>query len=521
MLLQSTLFFASLSCGASFVPSPSTSTTTSSHRSHHAAAFEFRAVVASTTRSTTVSSMRMNNHEYSAEWIDLLSSNSYSYPATPSSQSASSTSSPIELPRKMYPPRSGGLSFTTPDNSKLFSFAGYAEEITPSTSAVDRFVVNDLWEFISYYQNENESSTSKQQWGWNKILQNEVKDFIPGPRLATALAVLPPSSSAAATDRTEDKTTTTTTKPTHAILLGGWDPQTPGTGGVILDDVSMLDMETLKWSSCITSGSEGSVATIPGGPTSRHVAVSLSIPSDNDVEGKSDRRNVICLHNHRCEDHVLLLSTMGGTAIQWERQYTSGEAPSSRGLHCAASIHNSQSMVIFGGNMSNEAFVLDTATWKWTKLDCGGSDQHLPSPRAGACLCPLDNDSVLLFGGAIPSSGGLAGLNDVWILTVDLERGIGKWECLIENAEDGNENDGTLRPPGRNAASLCPIDVEKLLPRNIMFEKSGSKSVVKDDGKDSSYFLLNVSPVSSACVCYGYKKFRPTDDDTFYFAILQ
>jgi hypothetical protein len=197
MLLQSTLFFASLSCGASFVPSPSTTTTTTStttsshrsHRSHHAAAFEFRAVVASTTRSTTVSSMRMSNQEYSAEWIDLLSPNSYSSASSSSQSASSSTASPIinELPRKIYPPRSGGLSFTTPDHSKLLSFAGYAEEITPSTSAVDRFVVNDLWEFIPYYEQGNESSNCNHQWGWNKVLQNEVKDCIPGPRLATAL----------------------------------------------------------------------------------------------------------------------------------------------------------------------------------------------------------------------------------------------------------------------------------------------------------------------------------------------
>ena len=159
--------------------------------------------------------------------------------------------------------------------------------------------------------------------------------------------------------------------------------------------------------------------------------------------------------------------------------------PSSRGLNCAAALTNkkdntSNAMVIFGGaakdgNMSNEAFVLDVNTWKWTKLDCDGD---APSPRAGACLCSLDENTVILFGGATPGDGALVGLNDVWTLSVDMESGKGTWKCLF----DGEEEENVIRAPGRNAATLTAIDAKKLLPKGM----AGSSD-------DDSYFMLQVS----------------------------
>ena len=82
------------------------------------------------------------------------------------------------------------------------------------------------------------------------------------------------------------------------------------------------------------------------------------------------------------------------------------------------------------------------------------------------------------------------GLNDVWVLHVDMEHGKGKWECLIRNQsvvddDDDNDDDGVVRPPGRNAATLCAINAGKLLPNM----KAGTEG---DDGKGSC-FLLQVS----------------------------
>mmetsp|Transcript_14410 Transcript_14410/g.31233 ORF Transcript_14410/g.31233 Transcript_14410/m.31233 type:complete len:512 (-) Transcript_14410:277-1812(-) len=453
------------------------------------------------TSSTATTKLHSTNKSYSAEWIDLLSHEAYSSPST-------------TLPMKIDPPRSGAVSFSTPSNDKIFTFAGYAE-IDSASSAPEappeRYAVNDLWQFVPYP--EESTSDENASWGWTKVLQREDDEYIPGPRLASAIAVLP------STGNDDNKH-----ENSQAVLLGGWDPQTPGTGGIILDDVSLLDLDSLEWSRLYTTSAndneEEVISTIPGGPTSRHVAVPLSIkcPEKNEI------RNTICLHNHRCEDHVLLLSTTtadgeGENVVfaQWEHQPTTGDAPSSRGLHCAAPLKNkrdntSKAMVIFGGAakdgvMSNEACVLDVRTWRWTRLHCGGDgNDSVPSPRAGACLCPLDENSVVLFGGATPGeNGGLVGLNDVWVLHVDMEGGKGKWHCLSSN----QNSVGDVCPPGRNAAVLSEIDVEKLLPNNIVWKQEGVSSSADDEKEECVDFLLQG----------GWYPFRKTYNDVFLLRI--
>ena len=397
---------------------------------------------------------------YSAEWINLLS-----------------PTAGIASPGRIEPPRSGSVSFATGDD-ELFTFGGYAEIESAAGTPPDRFVVNDLWKFVPY----QESSSA---WGWTKIDQNN--GFIPGPRLATAMAVLPSQKS--------------------AVLLGGWDPQEPGTGGVILDDVSLLDVGTLKWTQPATEEDDGEAVRVPGGPTSRHIAVSVCI--DNNLDGKGNAEAIL-LHNHRCVEHVLLLSLSGGgRSGQWKHQQTTGDVPSSRGLHCAAQLNNSKSdrsnsIVIFGGaakdgSMSNEAFVLDLNTWKWTKLVCSGNQ---PSPRAGACLCPLNENTVILFGGAEFKDGGLVGLNDVWSLTVNSEKGTGTWKRLIENqSADGNNVDGTF-PFGRNAATLTRMNAHSSLPNDVL------KKYPSGD-EDDVHFLLQG----------GWYPFRKTFNDVFVLRV--
>jgi hypothetical protein len=324
--------------------------------------------------------------------------------------------------------------------------------------------VNDLWEFVPYQEN-------CESWGWKQVVAAG-DDESPGPRLAFAMASMPSSS--------------------NAFVIGGWDPMVPGTGGIILDDVSVLNVQSLKWSTPTNADNSEKLSTIPGGPTSRHVAVALA-------------DDTICLHNHRCEDHVKLLRTSSEeqNKVRWEHRKTSGEAPSSRGLHCASTlasysdgISKTKAMVIFGGAaqnglMSNESFVLDATTWKWTKLDCG---ETTPSPRAGACLCALDDNSVLLFGGAMSTEGGLLGLNDVWVLNV--ESGKGRWECLLKHQSVVLDNSSSAFPPGRNAATLTEINARKILPIN-MFEE-GCK-----------YYLLQG----------GWAPFRKTYDDVFLLRV--
>ena len=390
---------------------------------------------------------KLNMVNYSAKWIDLLSPHL-----------------DITPPGKIEPPRSGAVSFSI-DDRKIFTFGGYAEEVT----SPDRYVVNDLWMFVPY-------NDALSEWGWTKVAQ-DYGGYIPGPRLATAMATLQSSS--------------------KSVLLGGWDPQEPGTGGIILDDVSVLDVETMQWFQPTSVEHSGQAITIPGGPTSRHIAVPI-------VKSETS----ILVHNHRCDDHVLLLSISsdGSDKIKgtWTRQTTSGNAPSSRGLHCAAGLHDwksdvSTGVVIFGGaakdgDMSNEAFVLDLSDWKWTKLICSGNK---PSPRAGACLCSLDENTVLLFGGAERGEGGLVGLNDVWALAVDMKNGRGEWKCLIENksVEDGS-------PPGRNAATLTRIEKTACFPNSVL--NSNSLDVTR-----RSHFLLQG----------GWNPFRKTYNDVFVLCV--
>ena len=462
------------SVAALSAPSSSSGCGFVSRRSHVA----MTPIRATATTARTTSSLTMTKREYSAEWIDLLSPGSYS------------SSSP-KLPSRIDPPRSGGVAFATPDNSRVFAFGGYAEVAGAPGSMPERYAVNDLWRFLPH--------SDESDWGWTKH-ENDGGGYVPPSRLATALAVLPNDESGG---------------PARAVLLGGWDPQTPGTGGIILDDVSVLDMNALEWSRCVAgdrAGDDGGgLLAIPGGPTSRHVAVRLSMPRTGGGAGGA-REDVVCLHNHRCDDHVLRLSTaIGGGGghpaprARGDPRATAGDAPSSRGLHCAASMRRSTAMAVFGGaardgTMSNEAFVLDAESWTWTKLDTGDNDA-VPAPRAGACLCPLDEDSVILFGGATPGDGGLVGLNDVWVLNVDLESGKGVWRCLIPH-RDSDDGDGTLRPPGRNAATLNAIDVSKLLPNGILWKSESPAEGCK-------YYLLSG----------GWYPFRKTYNDVFLLRI--
>lgn len=390
---------------------------------------------------TAVSSLAaMSMTPYTAEWLDLSSESSYRQPT--------------RLPRRITPPRSGAVSFSDPSSERLFTFAGYAE--VPSSgdgggSPLDRFVLNDLFEFVPYDEGEEAAP-----WGWMRVDQ----ETAPGPRLAT----------------------TASTIGGKAAVMGGWDPQTTGSGGVILEDVALLDLDTLEWTL-------DGAPPLPDGPTSRHVSATVRT---------ADGKSVICLHNHRCTDHVLLLSQEEGGDVSWEKQAVSGDVPSSRGLHCASAIDGGieRGVVIFGGAaqdqaMSNEAFFLDANIWRWTKLDCG---DKVPPPRAGASMCQLDERTVILFGGATPGSGGLVGLNDLWILQIDPNKGKGTWTCLMEHgSSDANVR---VKPPGRNAATLSLVDTLSL-PKSCGI------------GRDEKAYLLQG----------GWDPFRVTFNDMFVLKV--
>lgn len=351
--------------------------------------------------------------------------------------------------QEIQPPRSGHVAFTLKD--EVYVFGGYAEEDGNDGNVV-RYPTNDLWKF------------SPEQSSWQQVNKADLhvddcdecneKAKLPQQRLAAAAATLDDS----------------------AFLFGGWDPQTVGTGGVILDSISEFSHAD-GW-----KGASLKEAAL-GEMTSRHVAVTIA-------------EDTILLHNHRCADHVLIFQKSKATGqYSLKRQATKGDAPSPRGLHAACKLGDNH-LVVFGGaaqdqSMSNQVFILDLSSWTWNELSPSASSK-LPSPRASPCLCALDEQSCIVFGGATPSEeGGLAGLNDLWLMAADLEKGTVEWEEL--NAK------GT--PPGRNAATLTPISKPNL----------GDTIGVNNGNSPLRCFLLSG----------GWYPFVKTHGDTFVLRIAE
>ena len=252
---------------------------------------------------------------------------------------------------------------------------GYVEE------ASGRRVTNDVW-------------CLDPEDGWLLMQPDEGSESRPGPRLCSASCVV------------DGK----------LLLFAGWDPETAGTGGKILDDVWSLDLETLEWTQ---------LEAMPRGPVSRHVA----------VRAKS---GCVVVHTFRCLESVLVFEDG-----RWVDQPTTGEAPSSRGLHSAAAVGDD--VVVFGGadksgDMRCDAFALDTRTWTWRRLaDQGGG----PSPRAGSCAAALGDDLFIVACGAERGPlGDLVPRADAWALHL----ASGQWTELA------HQSSAVLSR--RNAASL-------------------------------------------------------------------
>ena len=324
----------------------------------------------------------------------------------------------VEVPT---PPRSGHVAFTSSDEPySPLVFGGYVEEKDETTGEITRRASNDMWKW--YGSDE----------GWNKVDYGK-ENVMPQPRLAAAMCL--------ANNR--------------PVLFGGWDPQTPGTGGVILDTLEEFDVKNKAWNAI--DGTH-----IPGGPTSRHVA--LSLPDGNAL-----------IHNHRCTDHVLIYS-----GSDFHKQPVTGQVPSSRGLHAATMA--GRAAVLFGGaeqsgTMNNEAFVLDTHTWEWKKIQIENTERA-PCPRAAPCLVAISNNCILLFGGAEATASGLNPRGDLWALHFDPDAGTGQWELLIDDDGGGTSTVGGC-PPARNAATLSEIE---------QLEEAWNKP--SEDGEIRKRFLL-------------------------------
>lgn len=251
-----------------------------------------------------------------------------------------------------------------------------------------------VWLFGGYAEYEGKRrQVTNDVWcyddGWTQMLAPTDVRSKPRPRLCSASAIIDG----------------------QLAIFGGWDPEKEGTGGTILDDVWTLDLDRLEWARH---------EPMPRGPCSRHVAV--------DVAG------TVVVHTFRCEDSVLVWDD--GRLVE---QRTSGQPPSSRGLHSAAAV--GRDLVVFGGadkkgDMRSDVWALDTKKWTWRQLAEDGAG---PTARAGSCASSFDSEFIVCCGAERTHDGGLVPRADVWTFDVPKR----KWT---------QRHDGDVQP--RNAASL-------------------------------------------------------------------
>ena len=251
--------------------------------------------------------------------------------------------------------------------------------------------------------------------GWRMIPRNDQGVNRPRQRMYAASAVLENS----------------------FYLIGGWDPGNPGSGGTFLDDIWRLSLDTLKWDRVETS--------LPY-PVSRHSACAVS-------------SNTIAMQTYK---GMLLLSPDGGDCSVLE-QPTTGEGPDGLSMCGSASLgsvgESGRRILIFGGStktqeLSSAAYVLDTKSWTWTKLESKRKGEG-PSPMASPCAASAGDNVCVIFGGATLGKDGYAGglipQDDTWLCTVNDDSTIADWEMIAA---------GDSSPEGRVAASLTTVGDE-------------------------------------------------------------
>jgi len=167
------------------------------------------------------------------------------------------------------PPRSGHTAASS-GAGVCYLFGGYAEY----EGETPRDVVNDLWRYAEGAWECLQPPSARAELGQSPSR--------PGGRLCSASAVVGD----------------------ELFVFGGWDPETAGAGGTILDDIWYLNVGTLLW--------ERLAQPMPGGPTSRHVACAVDT---------ADGPRVV-IHTFRCTDSVLVFDPRSRTTTEVRRSAT-------------------------------------------------------------------------------------------------------------------------------------------------------------------------------------------------------
>ena len=246
------------------------------------------------------------------------------------------------------------------------------------------------------------------------------------------------------------------------LTFGGWDPGAPGSGGDFLKDIWQFDTTTQQWTELDTK--------LPF-PVSRHTA--CTIPKCGGADGEEK----IVLHTYK---GILTFDRKDGTLTEQVTACASNNDANDTDNNpdgfsmCAVAPLTDSKMLLFGGStktqqLSQDAYVLDTVDWTWTKLDVSDSSD-CPPALASACAAPIGDNEVLLFGGAsIGPTGyeggmGLIPQNDTWRLQVVMNNGSNKaiW-TKVESSSSSSSDDEDGLPEGRVAASLSPIGPSSFL----------------------------------------------------------
>ncbi|XP_077239930.1 uncharacterized protein LOC143880838 isoform X2 [Tasmannia lanceolata] len=151
-------------------------------------------------------------------------------------------------------------------------------------------------------------------------------------------------------------------------------------GGLHFCDVLMLDLDTMVWSSLVTTGEQPGTRDSHSAVIVGHKMIVLG--------GTNGSKKVNVLH-------ILDLRTK-----EWSRPNCEGNPPSPRESHSATVISDDK-LVIFGGsgegeaNYLNDIHILDLTTMKWTSPDVKGD---LPAPSDSHTAVAIEN-KLVVYGG--------------------------------------------------------------------------------------------------------------------------
>lgn len=181
----------------------------------------------------------------------------------------------------------------------------------------------------------------------------------------------------------------------HKLLVFGG-----GDGSHYLNDLHILDTETMVWSQAYVAGTSPAAR-------SRHTA--NLIGSRLFIFGGGDDTRVF--------NDVYILDT---ETMSWSRPAVKGNPPAARWGHTTTLIGDGK-LLVFGGHdgtqMLNDIHILDimTLTWSQPTIPTKNSDNSLaliPSARAGHTTTLVGGNKLLVFGGG----DGTKILNDTWIM---------------------------------------------------------------------------------------------------------